>query len=106
MNRKEKIEIEVNKTLEMFDKKESLTPNPFFITRIKQRINESSNNEKSFISILKPAFFSLLIVINISTAVWYSTSTVSIQKGSSNLTEVLSSDLNLTETNTTNILFE
>ncbi len=40
MNKQEKIQNEIDKTLGMFEKKESLPPNPYFYTRVQQRLNE------------------------------------------------------------------
>ena len=45
MNKQEKIQIEVDKTLSLFDKKESLPPNPYLYTRIQQQLKEKSKKE-------------------------------------------------------------
>ena len=74
MTKKEKIEQEVQKTLESFDQAERLKSNPFFYTRLKAKIDDlHSQKEKSqgwefAWGILKPASLLLIIVLNIFTA--------------------------------------
>ena len=108
MNKKEKIENEVNKTMELFDKKESLPPNPYFYTRVQQRLNEKSKKEISFSAILKPAFFTVLVALNLTTAIWYTSSENLTYQTDSKilLTDILKSDLNLESNTTENLIFE
>ena len=74
MNKKEKIEYEVQKTLECFDQPEQLKSNPFFYTRVKARIEELENygrkpeSSKFVWGILKPALLFSFVAINIITA--------------------------------------
>ncbi len=74
MNKKQKIEQEVQKTLDCFDQSEHIKSNPFFYTRVKTRIEELENHErKSELGnlawgILKPALLFSLIAMNIVTA--------------------------------------
>jgi hypothetical protein len=75
MTEKERIKHEVEKTLQCFDDIERIEPKPFFFTRLKAEIN-SLEMEKtrarqrawSFGS-LRPALFSLLIVLNLLSAI-------------------------------------
>lgn len=97
MNKKEKIEREINKTLEQFEKAERLPANPFFFTRVQQRINERSVKQPAINRFLKPALVTGLLAVNILTFVWYFTvnnvndTTSSRQE----LIELLSADFNL-----------
>ena len=108
MNKKEKIENQIDKTFGMFDKKESLQPNPYFYTRVQQRLNEKSKREFSIFSILKPVFFIALVALNLTTAIWYTTSdslTISTEN-ELELVDILKSDFNLDSDQTENLLFE
>lgn len=108
MNRQEKIEYEIDKTLGLFDNKESLPPNPYFYTRIQQRLNENSKKEFSVFRVLKPAFFTALIALNLTTAVWYTSSDSSIDNSETELelVDILKSDFNLVSDQTENLIFE
>lgn len=71
MARKEKIEQEVQKTLESFDQTERLKSNPFFYTQLKNRIDTLSRQKRkttgweSAWGVLKPALLFLIIALNI-----------------------------------------
>jgi hypothetical protein len=97
MNKREKIEREIDKTLGQFEKKDSLEPNPYLNTRIQQRLDERNRKKLNFSAILKPAFFTALIAINLYTAVWYINLSDAYNYADSNqgLVEILSSDFNL-----------
>jgi hypothetical protein len=108
MNKQNKIKNEIDKTLGLFDKKESLPPNPYFYTRVKQRLNEKSKKKFSVFSVLKPAFFTILIALNVTTAIWYTNSdslTISTRTDLE-LADILKSDLNLESDLTENLIFE
>ena len=111
MNKQEKIQIEVDKTLSLFDKKESLPPNPYLYTRIQQQLKEKSKKEFSLLGVLKPVLFTALIALNLTTAVWY-TSSDNLTKNTENNTEltelvdVLKSDFNLENDKSVNLIFE
>jgi hypothetical protein len=74
MNKKDKIEYEVKKTLDCFDHPGQLKSNPFFYTRVKARIEELENygrkpeSGKLVWGILKPALLFSIVAINIVTA--------------------------------------
>lgn len=108
MNKKEKIQSEIDRTLDLFNQKESLPPNPYFYTRVKQRLNEKSRKEFSFSALLKPAFFTALIALNLTTAVWYTSSENLTNQTDSQivLADILISDFNLDSEQTENLLFE
>lgn len=105
MDKKEKIEEEIRKTLAVFDQKESLPPNPYFYTRVQQRIKEHSANNSTVWGFLKPALLTILLLFNVGTFVWYfnSNEDYTSTENQNELIEILSSDLNL-NTNQNNIL--
>lgn len=104
MDKKEKIEEEVRKTLGMLDQNESLPPNPYFYTRVQQRINERSGSKSTSLGFLKPALLTILLLINLGTFIWYFNSSEDYYATDTRqeLIEILSSDLNL-NTNQSNI---
>ena len=108
MNKQEKVQNEIDKTLGLFDKKESLKPNPYFYTRVQQRLKERSKKEFSIFSVLKPAFFTALIALNLTTAIWY-TSSESLTTNTETdleLVDILKSDFNLESDQTESLIFE
>lgn len=108
MNEQEKIQNEIEKTMGLLNKKESLQPNPYLYTRIQQKLNEKPKKEFSIFSILKPAFFTALLALNITTAIWYTNSDSLINSTETDLelVDILKSDLNLESDQTENLLFE
>jgi hypothetical protein len=95
MNKKEKIEQEIRKTLNHFEHAEKLSQNPYFYTRLQQRLEEKNKN--IFDTVLKPALLTGLVAINLVTAVWYfSGDDQQVQStGRQALLEILASDLQL-----------
>lgn len=73
MNRKQKIEQEVEKTLEQFERAERLPGNPYFYTRVQARLDESEPvKRKSLVpAVLKPVFLGVLVSLNVLTAVYF-----------------------------------
>ena len=102
MNKQEKIQNEIDKTLNLFDKKETLTPNPYFFTRVQQRLNEKSTKGSTFFGVQKPALMTGLFLLNIGTILWhFNSSEIYIQVSSQEeLKELITSDLNLGEVQT------
>lgn len=108
MNKQEKIQYEIDKTLGLLEQKEELQPNPYFYTRVQQKLNEKSKKNFSIFSILKPAFFTALIALNLTTAIWYTSSnalTVS-SKMDVELVDILKSDFNLDSAQSESLIFE
>ncbi|KAA3615806.1 MAG: hypothetical protein D8M58_16600 [Calditrichaeota bacterium] len=105
MNKKEKIEQQINKTLDQFDNAEQLPPNPYFYTRVQAHIDERKNKRTVFAAILKPALFTTLVVINLSTAFWYMNADDQLNQVDTReeLIELLGSDLNV-DNNQSNFL--
>lgn len=105
MDKKGKIEEEVRKTLDVLDQKELLPPNPYFYTRVQQRIKANSENNYTVWRYLKPALLIILLLINVSTFIWYfnNAGNYSTTEDQQKLIEYLSNDLNL-NTNQNNIL--
>lgn len=104
MNKKDKIEQEVQKTLELFDTASHLPPNPYFYTRVKARLEEKLRQRHVLAAILRPALLTIFLVINVSTAVWYlNASDQEVQSGShQELVELLTNDFN-TDNNQTDL---
>ncbi|MFA7289967.1 MAG: hypothetical protein WC055_13905 [Melioribacteraceae bacterium] len=93
MNNKEKIEKQIEKTLEQFNNAEILPPNPFFYTRVEAKIKAKQKSSYVLTEVLKPAMLIVLLAINISTAVWYlSASEQQEESSQSELIYLLSSD--------------
>ena len=67
---KHEIEEEVQKTLHFLDEKGELPPDPYFFTRLQQRLEERHREKLTFQTVLKPAFFILLFLANLGTVVW------------------------------------
>ncbi len=108
MNKKEKIEQEIDKTLAQFDNAERLPSNPYFYTRVQARLEEKQRPRRSFSAILKPVLFSTLVAINLTTAVWYLsvTSQVNQSETRQELLDILSHDLNLDNTQSNFLIIE
>jgi len=97
MNKKEKTEQEIQKTLELLDHMEQLPPDHSFYTRVMARLDEERQRQSVFPAILKPAFLTALIVINLGTAIRHFRGSEATRQTDSQqeLIEVLSRDLNL-----------
>ncbi|GAB4376949.1 MAG: hypothetical protein Kow0042_23910 [Calditrichia bacterium] len=94
MNKQEKIEQEINKTLAQFEKAEKLEPDPYFYTRLKARLAEKERRRVGIPAILKPVLLTILLLLNVSTAVWYleSSATSFGQDARQELVQLLSTD--------------
>jgi len=108
MDKKEKIQNEIDKTLGLFEQHELLPPNPYFYTRVQQRLREASKKEFSFSTILKPAFFTALIALNLTTAIWYTSTDDLINRSETDteLADILKNDFNLDGDQTESTIFE
>lgn len=71
MNKKQKIEREIDKTLEQFDKAPKLPPDPYFYTRLQARLNEREKKAGVWGAVLKPALLVILLLLNITSATVY-----------------------------------
>lgn len=103
MNKKDKIEHEISRTLEQFDQAEKLPPNPYFYTRVQARLEAKQNQQNVFFAILRPAMLTALVVLNLSTAFWYLNDSNQAEQANTRteLIELLSSDLNLEKNQST-----
>lgn len=72
MERQQKIAQEVEKTLDLLEHAERLTPDPFFFTRLQAQIKEKQKKQawRELTAILKPVFLVVLLTVNIITAVY------------------------------------
>lgn len=105
MSKKEKIEREIQKTLDQFENVEQLPPNPYFFTRVQARLEETRKQQGVFSAILRPALLIALVAINLSTAILYISGTSQTEQFETRqeLVEILASDLKLDD-NQDNIL--
>lgn len=77
MNKKERINKQVDQTLELMDRLETLEAGPYFYTRLQARLREAERETGNrLIAIfnvrrLQPALLLLLLVINIVSAVFF-----------------------------------
>ena len=97
MNKKEKIEQEIQKTLDLFDSAEKLPRNPYFYTRLQARLDERRRKRSIYSAILKPALLTVLVVVNLGTAFWYMSGGEQQYQTDSReeLIDILAGDLNL-----------
>lgn len=73
-SRKEKIELEVQKTLDSFSQADRLTPGPWFASKIQSRLDAtdpapSRLGESLVFRLLRPALLTLIVLLNLVTAV-------------------------------------
>ena len=98
MNRKEKIENEISKTLDTFDIVDKLPHNPYFSRRLHVRMQEKPK-ERLVFATLRPILLSFLFIFNIVTAIFYfggsSWNTQNINKHE--LVEIFAVDFNLNQ---------
>jgi hypothetical protein len=68
MRRKQNIEEEVEKTLQALDDYEPVEANPYFLTRLMQRIEEEKKTEEipkfSWVKVWQPALITTLVLVN------------------------------------------
>ena len=97
MDRKEKIELEIDKVLNRFEYKKTLPPDPYFYTRVKQQINEQQAQRSSLPAFLKPAILFTVFAINIGSFIWYfnQSEAQSSIDSKQQLLEIISGDLNV-----------
>ena len=108
MRNEDKIRSEIDKTFDLLDQKDLLPPNPYFYTRVKQRIEEKLKRKSNLSNYLKPVFFMFLLILNLTTVIWYNSSNISTNYTESNLelVDILKSDLNFENEQTDNLFFE
>jgi hypothetical protein len=96
MDKKQKIEQEIRKTLEQFEHTEELPSNPWFHTRVMSCLDNQQEKRGIYTEILRPILLTALIALNIGTAAWYFSSSASYAQSSTRqqLIEILSGDLN------------
>ncbi len=69
MRRKEKIQQEVDKTLDLLEHAPRVKPRSFFYSRLQTRLNKkhAPSPKRQLVSVLKPAFFVVMLLVNIYT---------------------------------------
>lgn len=108
MNKKETIEEEIQKTLDLIEQGETIPPDPYFYSKIMNRIEQKNRKRSLYHSILKPAFWIFLFLINIGSAIWYlsgsgSDSRIEMRK---NAVEILAEDFGLNSGQSNQLRFE
>jgi hypothetical protein len=108
MNVKEKIELEIRKTLDQFDNMEQLPPNPYFFTRLQVRLKEKQKQHTIISVILKPALLIALVALNLGTGYWYFSGDEpqDQQNTKQELVEILKNDLTLITEQNNIFIFE
>ncbi|MFZ5516675.1 MAG: hypothetical protein ACOY90_08560 [Candidatus Zhuqueibacterota bacterium] len=96
MNRKQKIEQEIEKTLGQFERAERLPSNPYFHTRVQARLNETPEPS----GVLKPIFLAVLLTLNILTAVYFIGGGTSQSTARSDLLSEFAQEIGLEESET------
>ena len=71
MDRKKKIEEEIARTLDAFDRVERLPEDPYFYTRLQARLRERETDKIGLFKFLRPAIVTALLIVNIVTAFFY-----------------------------------
>ncbi len=71
MDRRQRIEEEIGQTLDQMDRADRLPPDPHFYARVMARLEERSGRRGLAPAILRPALLTMLVVVNLITAVWY-----------------------------------
>ncbi|KAA3604181.1 MAG: hypothetical protein DWQ06_04835 [Calditrichaeota bacterium] len=107
MNRKNKIENEVKKTLSLLDEKEFLEHNEHFYTVLQAKINRLEDEKKvavlkpkNSVGILRPAFLSLMFVANLVTFFFVAQNSESQDTETENLSGLFAQEYSLTNENT------
>jgi hypothetical protein len=105
MNKNEKIEEQISKTLDLFDNAEQLPAAPCFFTRVQAHIDSRQRKTPLFVVLMRPALLTVLLALNLSTAFWYISGGDLFGKIDSrqNLIELLAKDLKL-DSSQSNIL--
>ena len=93
MNKEEKIQQEIQKTIDCFDQAEPIKADSFFYTRLKAKMNRQTKTSwqwqarqwKSVWGILKPALLVWIVAVNIVTAVVFFTGQNSSQNSRAQL---------------------
>lgn len=101
MHRKKIIEVEVEKTLSVFDNLESPKGNPFLFTRIMAKIDNSGVTESKAAGkfrVLRPAMLIILAVVNLYSFISYSTSSSESVQITNNALTQLAKEYNLQST--------
>lgn len=108
MDKIDKIEQDIRKTLDQFNDAEQLPPNPWFSTRVMTQLEKQQDKKTVFSAFLKPALLMALVALNLGTALWYLSDSEDSNQSSDRqqLIEMLSGDLKPNSNQSTFILEE
>jgi len=96
MNRKQRIEQEIDRTLSQFDQAERLPSNPYFHTRVMARLHDATAPS----GVLKPIFLAVLLTLNILTAIYFIGGGTSQSTARSDLLSEFAQEIGLEESDT------
>jgi hypothetical protein len=108
MEPNERVEKLIQKTLEQFEQPETLSPNPYLYTRIRQRLEERRDNRGMVAANLKLALLAVLVVLNIVVAYRHFTGGERYTQTETHreLIEILAGDLKLDSDRTNTSIIE
>jgi len=97
--RRKDINEEVEKTLQALDDFEQVEANPYFMTRLMQRIENEKKEEESrpsfsWVTLWQPALFAMLIIVNAYTFYQFSSHSTTDDAGLSTLMDEYSIEQN------------
>lgn len=79
MDKEKRLQEDVEKTLEMMDRMESLEAGPYFYTRLEAKLHSREKEKRHWE--LKPVLLTLLIVINVVSAVFFLVESINTRTG-------------------------
>ncbi len=77
MDKRKRVQEEVEKTMSLLDRVENLEAGPYFYTRVEARLRQIEREEKTKqpgifgVRVLKPALLVLLLIVNLFSAVFF-----------------------------------
>lgn len=100
MNKKERVEIEINKTLELLETTERLSHNPLFFSRLQERLREKTK-VNVFSLVFRPILLTCLLALNIITVIAYMSTDESADQtlNEQDPITIFASDFNLDQNN-------
>lgn len=100
MDRKERIQLEIDKTLKAFDLEEKLPHNPHFFAQLQARMEEKPKERLGFAT-LRPVLLAFLLVLNVIMAIsYFSTSDLVQSTTGQDPYELFATDFNMNQSQT------
>ncbi|MBZ0181714.1 MAG: hypothetical protein K8F60_04595 [Melioribacteraceae bacterium] len=96
MTEEKNIQREIEETLKLLDEESSLKSNPYFYSKLINRIESRKKSKYGLLDLLKPALVAILLLINIYTiAVWSDSSENNNYSASQSLVSLIEEELNI-----------